>query len=1003
MRFQKGKAKILSGVLFSSTLFLFNQAEVLALAPTNASPSPSTSVPVTSISTPVASSTTTNFIPTSSTAPSTNIVTPAPTVPNQTYTGDKPLDSAITDATSQGISVVEAPESSVPTTTAQKTDYNNQTTIITDVTKQYVADKAVYASQDKAYQDYLAKQGQCQKDMASYQAYLKAKAVYDQQMKVYNTAKANYDMAYNQALANTNKTGYLPEVLAQNLIFRLEPNATQTITGKLLSDADLAKATKNSVGWIDPGTVIGNPKLATITTKNKWNSALVSVGESVVVDYTGLENSSFSGHALTHVRYTYKLISTTHYSGKVVFQAIADPTETSYTHIYNKDGKTRSSFEFQLTVQLFDAQGNEMIPTAANYALTSFASLNSRNGNGEYVSNYNGRFIPINGSTISVENSKAANFSSTDQATTIAGWDDKNSPDAYIGAIVGQSTDRISFNFGNTHGFADWFAFNSDVKTSGGIVTPPILPTAPKAVAKPIKPTAVSQPSAIPTPIIFYHKVRVVAPLAITSKPLKVIPTYITSPTTYHYSPVLYYFAPPVKNYGTIYKAPVVVNNGKQITVPSFDWKKAVKQVVQATTKATLGVVGTKENKVKKKVPKLSNPIDWFNYNTGVNDYKSGNTDVIEFIKSLGKKANSKYKGNKSVKDREIAQAIADLSYHYDPLQTKFNYFGKPLKGVNNEVARTKIDKAHASNLGNIDLAHLATTLASLENQGKNGKKQEYIKLFATLRGFVKLENLFVPIFASDKKTTIRQQNSFIGDIFTDMPQSDVYTDMDIMILSKHPKYKDMPMDQRIIAYYSQDLSKERGKLFKEVYGKNKNESENNFLKELVGSTAVLSIAGLIGYSAVKGKTKNIPKNIHLLDTMLLNRKIDKFKKHPIKTTAKIITKAVNKHIVKPVKKYIIKPIASAYKKAVKQVQKVKSNIYKQFNKHIVKPIVSIYKKTVKQVRKLRSNIGKISYRVNRKVVSVLKYVARGMAYPNFIRPVRRNSVRTRRHKGRKR
>lgn len=111
---------------------------------------------------------------TTATTPSTNTVTPAPTVPNQTYTGDKPLDTAITNASSQGISVVEAPESTVPTTSAQKTDYNNQSTIITDVTKQYVADKAVYASQDKAYQDYLAKQAQYQKDLASYQAFLKA-------------------------------------------------------------------------------------------------------------------------------------------------------------------------------------------------------------------------------------------------------------------------------------------------------------------------------------------------------------------------------------------------------------------------------------------------------------------------------------------------------------------------------------------------------------------------------------------------------------------------------------------------------------------------------------------------------------------------------------------------------------------------------------------------------------------------------------------------------------
>lgn len=96
-----------------------------------------------------------------------------------------------------------------------------------------------------------------------------------------------------------------------------------------------------------------------------------------------------------------------------------------------------------------------------------------------------------------------------------------------------------------------------------------------------------------------------------------------------------------------------------------------------------------------------------------------------------------------------------------------------------------------------------------MESQGKHGVLQELLKLLASTRGIIKIGNSYIPIFASNQKSTIRQLNSFIGDIFTDMPKSDVYTDMDmdIMILSKHPKYKDMPMDQRIIAYYSQDLS----------------------------------------------------------------------------------------------------------------------------------------------------------------------------------------------------
>ncbi|MHC3858861.1 hypothetical protein ACXONO_09555, partial [Streptococcus thermophilus] len=75
----------------------------------------------------------------------------------------------------------------------------------------------------KQEQDY-------QDEFVKYQDYQKKVHQYNIDQKTYNLAKARYDEDYNTALGNTNKTGYLPEVLAQNLIFRSEPNATQTFT-----------------------------------------------------------------------------------------------------------------------------------------------------------------------------------------------------------------------------------------------------------------------------------------------------------------------------------------------------------------------------------------------------------------------------------------------------------------------------------------------------------------------------------------------------------------------------------------------------------------------------------------------------------------------------------------------------------------------------------------------------------------------------------------------------
>jgi len=94
--------------------------------------------------------------------------------------------------------------------------------------------------------------------------------------------------------------------------------------------------------------------------------------------------------------------------------------------------------------------------------------LNSNNGKGEYVQNFNGTFKQINGSSISVKNNKAIAYENQNRFKD-SEWDDDASPNAWYGSIVGKAAKgkTIEFEFGTNTGVpAYWFAFNSNVKTS---------------------------------------------------------------------------------------------------------------------------------------------------------------------------------------------------------------------------------------------------------------------------------------------------------------------------------------------------------------------------------------------------------------------------------------------------------------------------------------------------------------------------------------------------------
>lgn len=928
--------------------------------------------------TPVTATASTEAVVASESSTSTEVTT--------NYTDDSQLNQAISEATTEGITAVETETETFESTQEAQTNYAEQTEMVKEVTKDYQEAKATYQKAEQDYQNYQKQEQAYQDELVKYQEYEKKVQQYNVDQKTYNLAKARYDEDYNTALGNTNKTGYLPEVLAQNLIFRSEPNATQTFTGNIIPDDILENVVKDSHGWMDPGTVTAYAPGQTVTTTGRWNTALMDIGDTVVVDYSGLEHSSFSGYQLKRVRYTYRLIDTTHYSGKVIFQAIDDPTVTSYTHIYNKDGVTQSSFEMEMTVQFFDANGKEIIPTEENYALTSFASINSRNGEGEFVGNYSGRFIPINGSTITVQNNYALNYSDVSQESLSDSWDSDTSPDAYIGAIVGKSTERIRFQFGNSHGFADWFAFNSDVKVKGGILNPPTPPTAPAFMAKPVAPKKVEQPHAILTPIILYHRNKVVPKPAETQKQtnvpksvaqpvsqqVTVTPTY--QPQTVHTVPRVYTYAKP--NFG---RGQVVTRTATPTYTVTLPTTTVTPAQPSTTTNPSAGNQTSKKNQTSQKT-------DWFGQNTGIVDSKEtgkAQTDLKQFIKDIGQKAKKKYGNDFNKINRDIALTLASPTYEKDKLQNLYNTFKNSTYKIPDNV-RDTIVQNHKT--GNIDFSHVMTTLASLEDQKV---ADELIKHTASRS---------ILFTTNNQRNIILEQNSLLGDLLTTMPESDIYTDMDAIILARHPKYKNLPLDERILAYYNQEnLDDKRKDLFLEVYGmnqgKDKGEAQLASFMEIVASFLTVGGIGALVYSVGKKKHQNIGNNIQQLDTVLYDGNLDKFRKHPLKTASAAIAKTVEKKVVKPIAKTVQKINSKVIKPVVQTVKRTTAKVVKATKTFVTKTVPKAVKKVVKKVtttaKKAVAMVKKVTPQPVKKVVKKISQPVKKVV-KKVVQPVKR-------------
>ncbi|NQP28874.1 LPXTG cell wall anchor domain-containing protein [Streptococcus suis] len=337
-----------------------------------------------------------------------------------------------------------------------------------------------------------------QRNQAATDAYNKAKAIYD-------VEKAKYDKSVAEAEANLKTPGYLSEMVIKNLHLGSTPDAKLTATGRYVTPEEVAKAEREpTTGWIDPSTIpysAGSNK--TTTTTDRGQFYLVKPGESVVANWSNLKDSFYGDTKIGSVEYTFTLKELTGPNDYVLFQLFQDPTVTTYTHTWDTSAVYKSSFRWGLSARYFDQEGVEIIPSKDDPTLVTFASINSNNGNGEYVDSYSGRYITINGSAISAKNGRAMNYSDTPiedyarQAGSPDGaWDSTNNPYAYVGAIAGLSTERLSFDFGNTEGFAYWFAFNTQTEVAGAVIgNPPKEPILKSEELKTIQSTPIPEPT----------------------------------------------------------------------------------------------------------------------------------------------------------------------------------------------------------------------------------------------------------------------------------------------------------------------------------------------------------------------------------------------------------------------------------------------------------------------------------------------------------------------------
>ena len=137
--------------------------------------------------------------------------------------------------------------------------------------------------------------------------YIVAQAKYEKDLQDYKAALAEWER-------NKNKDGYITQQLAQELVFKNEPNAQLTFPGrdKVYTKEELKRYfynhIKNKLGSKDPRD--GETDFNATNDVSGNSRVMLRKGEPLVARYTNLQNSYFKGKKISKVEYVYTLKET---------------------------------------------------------------------------------------------------------------------------------------------------------------------------------------------------------------------------------------------------------------------------------------------------------------------------------------------------------------------------------------------------------------------------------------------------------------------------------------------------------------------------------------------------------------------------------------------------------------------------------------------------------------------------------------------------------------------
>ncbi|SEF19527.1 LPXTG-motif cell wall anchor domain-containing protein/signal peptide-containing protein, YSIRK family [Streptococcus gallolyticus] len=294
----------------------------------------------------------------------------------------------------------------------------------------------------------------------------------------YNQEVADNQAAYEAAVADyeakTTKGGYLSEAAGQSLIFESgsEPNTIAEVDNNAIAVDQATALAWVEANGVEEKDIIANDIISNPNYISSGSYYFLQQGIPTVVTYNNLENTYFNTTKVASVVYTYTLESPE--SGdQVLVKFFNDPTNTIDVISLNQ------TTQIGMDVQFLDENG-EAIDVSG--ALLSFASLNSGAvyddesesyilNSDEYVTNFDGDYIAINGSSVSYNASENRAYAATSNESLEQGsrfeqyeWDGTEL--SWYGAIIGVVGDdgEIHFSFGSNNRSTQWFTFNSNVK-----------------------------------------------------------------------------------------------------------------------------------------------------------------------------------------------------------------------------------------------------------------------------------------------------------------------------------------------------------------------------------------------------------------------------------------------------------------------------------------------------------------------------------------------------------